>query len=487
MKNVWTRMGTGGRVGLVVGVALIVLLVASLGYWALGKTFQPLFADLAEQDAATLVAELDRMKVPYRLEAGGQRIMVPEDMVPKTRLQLVSKNLPLHGSVGFEIFNNTDFGMTEFNQRVNYQRALQGELTRTILTLEEVQSARVHLVLPESTLFKREQNKPKASVTLSVRAGQTLGREEVLGIQRLVAAAVPGIQVSDVTVLDQKGSTLSRLHDAGNDVGGWQLQTKREIEELLASKARAVLDRAYGPGQGLVSVDVVLNFDQAKTTTEEMLGVRTGQDTLPSGVVVRERQTMRDAPAGSGDADDEEAAEATVTQSDVEYQPGRRVEQIVASPGSVRRISVAVVLPKGVSAERAERVRGLVMTAVGLDTKRGDAVVVHSLDQLSDGTATLTPANVIPDDPPPTRVEIPAPSRSVAADGESIRPAVLALLLGAVLLVLFVLWQRSRSTKATVVEVAPRPLAEADRQALLENLQRWLVPAETPRRDGPAA
>jgi flagellar M-ring protein FliF len=345
----------------------------------------------------------------------------------------------------------------------------------------------VHLVLPESTLFKREQNKPKASVTLSVRAGQTLGREEVLGIQRLVAAAVPGIQVSDVTVLDQKGSTLSRLHDAGNDVGGWQLQTKREIEELLASKARAVLDRAYGPGQGLVSVDVVLNFDQAKTTTEEMLGVRTGQDTLPSGVVVRERQTMRDAPAGSGDADDEEAAEATVTQSDVEYQPGRRVEQIVASPGSVRGISVAVVLPKGVSAERAERVRGLVMTAVGLDTKRGDAVVVHSLDQLSDGTATLTPANVIPDDPPPTRVEIPAPSRSVAADGESIRPAVLALLLGAVLLVLFVLWQRSRSTKATVVEVAPRPLAEADRQALLENLQRWLVPAETPRRDGPAA
>jgi flagellar M-ring protein FliF len=112
MKNVWTRMGTGGRVGLVVGVALIVLLVASLGYWALGKTFQPLFADLAEQDAATLVAELDRMKVPYRLEAGGQRIMVPEDMVPKTRLQLVSKNLPLHGSVGFEIFNNTDFGMS---------------------------------------------------------------------------------------------------------------------------------------------------------------------------------------------------------------------------------------------------------------------------------------------------------------------------------------------------------------------------------------
>ena len=157
-----------------------------------------------------MIEELDRMKVPYRLDDGGGSILVPEELVHKTRLQLVGKNLPLHGAVGFEIFNNTDFGMTEFTQKVNYQRALQGELTRTIMALEEVQSARVHLALPESSLFKREQSRPKASVALAVRPGQSLARDQVAGIQRLVAAAVPGIDADDVTVLDQKGVTLSR-------------------------------------------------------------------------------------------------------------------------------------------------------------------------------------------------------------------------------------------------------------------------------------
>src|SRR3990167_1377624 len=185
LKGLWTQATPAARGSLIVGALLIVVLTVVLGRWALTTDYQALFTDLSEQDASTMVAELDRMKVPYRLEGGGTRIVVPEGMVHKTRLQLVGKNLPLHGAVGFEIFNNTDFGMTEFTQKVNYQRALQGELTRTIMALDEVQAARVHLALPESTLFKRDQNRPKASITLAVKPGRAIGREQVAGIQRL--------------------------------------------------------------------------------------------------------------------------------------------------------------------------------------------------------------------------------------------------------------------------------------------------------------
>src|SRR5687767_3802749 len=153
-KSMWAASSVGARTALVVGAIAIFAGTAAIGSWAMTKDYEALFTSLAEQDASTMVAELDRMKIPYRLEDGGRRILVPQELVHKTRLQLVGKNLPLHGAVGFEIFNNTDFGMTEFAQKVNYQRALQGELTRTIMSLNEVQGARVHLVLAESSIFR---------------------------------------------------------------------------------------------------------------------------------------------------------------------------------------------------------------------------------------------------------------------------------------------------------------------------------------------
>jgi flagellar M-ring protein FliF len=482
LKSLWGRQSPGGRLGLVAGIVFIVLLAAGGGYWAMARSWQPLFTDLGEQDAATLVAELDRLKLPYRLDANGGRILVPEELVHKTRLTLVGRNLPLHGAVGFEIFNNTDFGMTEFNQRVNYQRALQGELTRTIMSIEEVQAARVHLVLPESTLFKREQNKPKASVALTLKAGRHLDRDQVQGVQRLVAAAVPGIEPGDVTVLDQKGATLSRRVDGQGEAAAWQLQTKHEIEEHLARKAGAVLDRAYGAGQGLVSVDVVLNFDQVKTTTEEVLGTKAGRDAAPAGVVVRERQTVREASPPPRDGADQRVEQAAVTQSDVEYQAGRRVEQIVASPGSVRRVNVAVVLPRAVAPERIERVRQLVAAAVGLDARRGDSMAIHALDQVSDGTPTLTPVVPDPNAPLPPPAAGPAAAGATPTASDRTVHVLLALVLAAVALLGGLLWGRRARPEAPA---GPRtPLVGHEREALLQNVQRWLLPAEASRREG---
>jgi flagellar M-ring protein FliF len=482
LKNLWMRASPAAKTGLLVGVLVIGLATAVLARWAFAKEYHALFTDLSEQDASTMVAELDRMKVPYRLEANGTTILVPQDMVHKTRLQLVGKNLPLHGAVGFEIFNNTDFGMTEFTQKVNYQRALQGELTRTIMALDEVQSARVHLALPESSLFKRDQNRPKASVTLAVKPGQSLGREQVSGIQRLIAAAVPGIEMADVTVLDQRGVTLSRKDDASGAGAEWQLETKQQIEDYLARKISAVLDRAFGPGQGVVSVDVVLNFDHVKVTSEEILPSKgTADDAAPAGVVVRERQTRRAASGSARDGADTTNAEAAQpTNVDIEYQTGRRVEQIVGTPGSVRRINVGVVVPRGIAQDRLDRVREVVAMAAGLDKQRGDGIAVYSLDQVSSGAPQLKPA-----EPVPTSLPARAPQESPGTDVGGAVPRTLAWMLAGAAALLALGWGLSRRRQppadAAIARVA---LSDSERAALLQNMQLWLAaPAASRERE----
>ena len=472
IKTMWFGAGSVAKTGLIAGVIGVAALTAVLASWALTKNFQALFTELSEQDASTMVAELDRMKVPYRLEADGKRIVVPEDIVHKTRLQLVGKNLPLHGAVGFEIFNNSDFGMTEFTQKVNYQRALQGELTRTIMAFDEVQSARVHLVLPETSLFRRDQNRPKASVTLAVKPGQSLERDQVAGVQRLIAAAVPGIDMGDVTVLDQRGVTMSRRNEGGAESTGWQLETKRQIEDHIVRKVSAVLDKAFGAGQGVVSVDALINFDQVKVTTEEVLGTKSDPGAATAGVVVRERQTVRDVPARPGDKG--EAQAGGTTNSETDYQAGRRVEQLVSTPGSVRRLNIGVVVPRGVNQDRLDRIRQVVSMAAGLDKQRGDGIAVYSLDQVSDGPPSLKLATPFDES---AALQHPEPVQKPQVEPKSLKVVFLlaAALIAALIAAVVMLWAGRRSRLAPqVLMPASLPLAEGERAALLLSVQSWL-------------
>src|SRR4051812_37844238 len=207
-KERWNALGTGARIGLAAALVLLVALFVVAGTWITRDDYQVLFSDLDPQDGAAMIAELDRTKVPYRLADNGRTILVDKDTVHKTRLKVMGgKGAPVKGTVGFEIFNNSDFGMTEFAQKINYQRALQGELARTIMSLDEVKQARVHLAVPEAGLLKKAA-RPKASVTLALRGDSRLRPEQIVGIQRLVAAAVPEMDASAVTVLDQQGVAL---------------------------------------------------------------------------------------------------------------------------------------------------------------------------------------------------------------------------------------------------------------------------------------
>src|SRR5258706_7694870 len=216
LRTMWDEASAGARLGFVTGVLVILAIVVWLSLSVLRPEYQTLFSELDPQDAASMVAELDKMKVPYRLSADGTAIQVDRAQVHTLRLKLLAKSGgSLKGGVGFEIFNNTDFGMTEFAQKINYQRALQGELTRTITALDEVKNARVHLVLPESGLFRKNGLKPKASITLAMKDGRSLQPEQVLGIQRLVAPARPGIRPSAVPIATHRGVTLTPA--AGSD------------------------------------------------------------------------------------------------------------------------------------------------------------------------------------------------------------------------------------------------------------------------------
>lgn len=469
LAKFWSGLDWSRRIGFLAGLAMITVFVGTLGYWTLRTEYRVLFSELASADLSAMAAELDKMKVPYKVGPEGNSLLVPEPSVHKTRVALMGRELPLHGAVGFELFNNMEFGVSEFVQKVNFQRALQGELTRTILAIDEVQSARVHLALAEQSLFRKDQTKSKASVSITTKPGRLLSPVQVQGIQRLVAASVNEVQSPDVTVLDQHGVALSRASQGeGNLVDGAaaQLDMKRGVEGYLTQKAGKVLDQMFGGGEAVVSVDATLATEQSKVTTEEILSAKGGDPAQPAaGVLTRERQTTRDA-GGDGARGDS----STVTNLESDYQNGRRTEQIVSPAGGVKQLSVAVVVKRSLSEVELQRVRDLVAASVGLSRSRGDVITVHSMEQLRTGVA---------DQPEGVSDHLAAPTSGGAAtprDLPSERLPVIWLVAGFALLVvlLFTLGVLVRLKTARRPRVAALALEEGERTRVLHSVQQWL-------------
>jgi len=467
LRQIWERASVGARAALLLGIVAIMAGAGWLGYQALRSDYQVLFADLDPRDEAAILAELDRMKVPYILGPDGTSILVDARQVHATRIRLMGKGVNLQGGVGFELFNNTDFGMTEFAQKINYQRALQGELARTIMALDEVKYARVHLVLPESGLLKRSKQVPKASISLAMRDGRTLAPEQVLGIQRLVAAAVPEIDAGSVTIVDQRGVALTRPAESAEDEGGAasRLTLKGDLEKDLTRKVVAVLDRAFGPGQAMVSVDVTLNTDQVRITREDVVPMG-HQGTEPTGVITRRRNVQR---AGYGEKDNREGA----STAEVEYQAGRRVEQIISRPGTIRRLSVGVLLPRTVSEAKLKEIRQIVSMAVGLNPARGDEIAISSVEGFTasqpaaaDPAPAATPER--PQRPPAEAGRSPQGTRTV----ELVLAAIVVALLVGLLIGALEARRRLRDRRR------PAPLEKEERERVLAEMREWLRNAE---------
>ena len=292
-------------------------------------------------------------------------------------LQMAGQGLPQTSVVGYEIFDKPTFGMTDFTQKVNYKRALEGELERTILQLEEVEGANVHIVIPEKALFESEQKKTTASVFLKLKDGAQLNPGEIGGVQRLVAASVEGLDANDVTIVDSRGNLLSRKSEGIDALTSDEYEMQNKVESYIANKAQTMLDAVLGPGNAIVRVNAQLDFNQVEKTTEEY---------DPNSVVLSE-QTMQERSPVPGDTS---SNNSTRTNSVTNYDVGKSVEKIVGSTGGIKKLSVAVLVNgKYTSIEnggestvkytpRTEQeitqLTNIVKTAIGFDNTRGDEV-----------------------------------------------------------------------------------------------------------------
>lgn len=467
----WADLSAARKTGLVLGAAGVLSLMGGGAYWLLSNDYEPVIHSASADKVAVAVREIERLKVPYRVSDDGTTIEVPRASLGQVKVSLAGEATGA-GAAGFELFNNTDFSTTEFTQKINYQRALQGELARTIATIEGVSSARVHIVLPDSGFLRRKSVVPTAAVNVAMVSGSELTAGQVFGIQKLVAAAVPEIKLDDIAVIDQDGLALTK-NKTGADVDGagrGQLELKREVDAYLEGKLKRMLTTLDPSGEFSVSVDATLNASDSKVTTEDVLPVE-GASGRATGIVVRERQSNRHdgvtSPDGGG------AASSPTSGSlmrEVEYKVGHRIEQIATSPGGISRISVAVLARVGNLQTDVASVRTLVVNAVGAKEDDGDSIAVVLLPPLpasqDDRAMGMTaPAGKIPALAKP----------SMPTDGESPRSkdtlAALAWLLGVGLLALVAWLAISRKASA---DKADEPLSEAEVDRIVGRINGWM-------------
>jgi len=389
-----------GLLGVMLAVGVVSLL------WMSGaEEQQVLYSQLTMQDAAATTTKLREMGVPYTIKGDGTTILVPASMVYDVRLRLATEGIPQGGGVGFELFDQRSFGMTEFMQKLNYQRALQGELARTIAQLAAVQQARVHVVLPEKSLFVSQQEKTTASVVLKLVPGRRLTQEQIRGIVHLVSSSVEGLAPADVTVVDTHGQILSRQEDNAPLLAQTeaQLTYQRALEQSLERRVQSLLERAVGEGRVLVRVSATLDFQHIERTEE-----RFDSD----NPAIRSEQRSKEEGSGPGlwaigvpgvrsntegsqqEQDLSKAKTSSARQSEtVNYELSKMVSKIVAPSGEVKHLSVAVLVDgasqpgekKGErtyvprSAEELAKYRDMVKGAIGYNEARGDRVEVANI------------------------------------------------------------------------------------------------------------
>ncbi len=364
--------------------ALTIVGTVAVIKWATKPDFAVLASDLDPVDAQAMLEELRSNNVPYQIEQGGKGIMIPRGQVYEWRMKLAAKSLPSSSGLGYEIFDKKDIGISEFVQQINYRRALEGELSRTIQTMPEVTKARVHIVLPKERLFKEDQKETTASVFLSLRGRGRLSEEQVNGISLLVSGSVEGLETENVTVIDDHGNVLSknRRPDSLAGLTEGQLETQLRVESYLEEKVESMLNPVVGHGNAIIRVRADLDFRRIDRTNESIQA---------DNVVVLseeiETQSNQDTAKGG-----ENTTEHTVTN----YQVPKTIEHIVGDVGNVKRLSVAVLVngrqveEKGADGkttskyqqrtqDELSRLSSLVRNAVGLDASRGDQLDIQNL------------------------------------------------------------------------------------------------------------
>lgn len=433
------RLRANPRLPLLIAASAAIAVIVALLLWTKNPDYQVLYTNLSDSDGGDIVTELSQLNIPYRFAENGGALLIPADKVHETRLRLAQKGLPKGGGVGFELLDQEKFGISQFNEQINYQRALEGELARTIETLGPVKNARVHLALPKPSLFIREQKSPTASVTLTLQPGRALDQGQINAITHMVSSSVAGLPASKVTVVDQSGNLLTQSeNNAARDLNATQLKFTHDVESRYQRRIEAILAPVVGHGNVHAEVTAQLDFSAREQTIEEykpnqppnQAAVRSKQLSLseqtgllnvggvpgalsnqPSAAPVAPIEVP---PATNPDTTninpndpnvfpnafpDATGANTTGTKATkppkpesfrrdetTNYEVDRTIRHIQQQTGAVQRLSVAVVVnylgedkdgnPKPLSKDQLTQIEALTREAMGFSAARGDSLNV---------------------------------------------------------------------------------------------------------------
>ncbi len=392
--SLWQNLGKRERYMIAGAAVLLFVVIIGWSLWWGGRPDNvPLFTGMDAKDAGEVAAKLKELKVPYEIGNNGTAILVSSRDVYRVRLELASQGLP-RGYKGFEIFDQTKFGATEFQNKVYYLQALQGELTRTIEQMAEVEKARVHIVLPEDSLYKRNEKPATASIMLKLRPSAQLSREQVKGIVNLTAHSIQGLKPENVTVVDNNARVLNDQQDSQQPNGGvaslTQLEMTKKVQDGLQKSVQSLLEQVLGQGKSAVRVSVELNFDQ-KTVDRQVFEpvvddkgiIRSSQDVnesfkgtqpSPGGVPGTTSNIPGYVTSAGGGQSQYEKKESTRN-----YEINELKEKTVVAPGSIRRLTVAVLVDANVNNAQRDSISKAVSTAIGLNTARGDVISVETI------------------------------------------------------------------------------------------------------------
>lgn len=378
-QDLFERLGGRNRALILLTGIGTVAVILGLSHWATRPAWVPVYSGLSLETTGQVTQLLDEETIPYRLEQGGSVLLVSADDVARARVSLARQGLPAEGRPGMELFDQPSWGMTDFAQRINYRRALEGELERTIGKMRGIEGAQVHLAMHETSSFRTADRPAEASVVLKLAGGNGPAADVVQGIAHLVASSIDGLESSNVAVLDDAGRLLSAPAEAGSltALTSQQLAMQREIEQHFETKALGLLSQIVGPGNARVQISAALNFDRVERTTESL---------DPDRQVLASESRSEIVPGPEGGAGS--------TISNTQYQNSRVLETYAGAPGSLTRLTVAVLVNDRLTpaadedeaptytprtAEDLARIETLVRSAVGVNEQRGDLITVVSV------------------------------------------------------------------------------------------------------------
>ncbi len=399
LRELWNRYESKRKYFIIGAIIVLVLAFAGISFWYGSKPdYVPLYTNLETKDAGDVVNSLKEAGVPYELleDKKGATILVPATQVHDLRLDLATAGLP-RGNKGFELFDDSKLGVTEFQNKVNYLQALQGELTRTIEHLGSVDKARVHIVLPEDSLYKKNEKPATASILLMLKPETKLTTPEVKGIVNLVSHSVQGLSPENITIVDEAGNILNKSDDdalekenAYNLRALHQIEMTKKVRDHIQQNVQTMLDKTLGEGNAFVRVSVELDFDDKKIDRQTFTPV------VDESGIIRSQQDISESyngqsnipggPAGvTGNvpgyvAEDRNAnAEYERKESTRNYEINEENQKIIASPGSIRRLTVAVLVNDEITDLQQEGLLRAVSSAAGINENRGDTISVEPM------------------------------------------------------------------------------------------------------------